>query len=177
MLFSGVITALILIKHDLSSFTEKKPVIQLFTLCAAASVLLYTGIGSFTVFRQPIDADFWTGPKSILRILEEQDLTYGYSLDHWFGNSITVLTDERIQVREVIWEDGQLSPSPLQSNVHWFTDQPGIEKYFLICQEQDYWQHPSIADGAIAEFRADQERTFRDGKAGFFIFVFDKNLF
>ena len=25
----------------------------------------------------------------------DHDLTYGYSLDHWFGNSITVLTDEK----------------------------------------------------------------------------------
>ena len=51
------------------------------------------------------------------------------------------------------------------------------DKYFLISQENDFWQYPEIAEGAIATFRADQERTFRDGKAGFFIFVFDKNLF
>ena len=177
MLFTGLITALIILKHDFTALAEKKSIVQLLCIGSAAAVVLYSGIGAFTVFRQPVNDEFWTGKKSILKILTDEKLTYGYSLDHWFANSITVLTDEQIRSREVLIQDGKVSPCFLQSNKNWFSDQPGVDKYFLISQENDFWQYPEIAEGAIATFRADQERTFRDGKAGFFIFVFDKNLF
>lgn len=177
MLFTGIITALIILKNDFTALAEKKGIVQLLCIGSAAAVILYGGIGAFTVFRQPINDEFWTGKKSILKILMDEKLTYGYSLDHWFANSITVLTDEQIRSREVLIKDGKVSPCFLQSNKNWFSDQPGVEKYFLISQEYDYWKYPEIAEGAIATYRADQERTFRDGKAGFFIFVFDKNLF
>lgn len=177
MLFTGIITALIILKHDFSGMFESGPFVQLFALCSAVSLFLYLGIGCLTVFRQSVDEEFWTGRKSILKTLADHGLTYGYSLDHWFANSITVFTDERIKSREVVFEDGHLAPSFLQSNRNWYASRPDIEKYFLICQEDDYWAHPELAEGAIETYRADQERTFRKGKAGFFIFVFDKNLF
>lgn len=177
MLFTGVMTALIILKHDLTLLADKKPFVQLFAVFSVVSLALYIGIGGVTVFRQSINENFWTGQKTILRILKDNNLTYGYSLDHWFANSITVLTDESIKSREVVIKDGHLAPSFLQSNNSWYSDQPDVEKYFLICLEDDYWSYPEIAEGAIETFRANQERTFRKGQAGFFIFVYDKNLF
>ena len=157
-----------MITYSSGAFTKRSTSVQ---RCEVA------GIGSISVFHQPINAEFWTGQGSIIKTLADHNLTYGYSLDHWFANSITVLTDEEIRVRETIIKDGELAPSFLQSNVHWYQDQPGVDNYFLICQEYDYWTYPEIAEGAISTYRANQERTFRSGKAGFFIFVFDKNLF
>ena len=177
MLFTGILTAVLILKHDLTSLPAKTTTVQLFCVCSAISILLYMGIGGVTVFRQKVNEDFWMGKKSILRTLIDHDLTYGYSLDHWFGNSITVLTDEKIKSREVVIKDGHLEPSFLQSNNHWYVDQPGVERYFLICQEYDYWTYPEIAEGAVETYRVNQERTFRKGEAGFFIFVYDKNLF
>ena len=77
----------------------------------------------------------------------------------------------------MILKDGKLSPSFHQSNIHWYEDQPDADRYFLVCQEDEYWAHPEFADGAIETYRATQERTFFKGTAGFFIFVFENNIF
>ena len=177
MFFTSLVVSLIILKHDISHFSETLPGIQLLDIGAVSSILLYAGICSFTVFHQSINTDIWFGQGGVLKTLADYGLTYGYNLDYWFANSITVLTDERIKVREVILKDGKLSPSYHQSNIHWYDDQPDTDRYFLVCQEDEFWYHPEFADGAVATYRATQERTFIKGSAGFFIFVYDKNIF
>ena len=178
MFFTTLVTVLIVLRHDSAKMAACPPVFQLFELGGAASMLLYALICSFTVFRQSISTDLWFGQGTILKTLADHSLTYGYNLDYWFGNSITVLTEERIKVREVILRnDDYLTPSYHQSNIHWYEDQPGVDRYFLVCQEDEFWRHPEFAEGAIATYRATQERTFYPGTAGFFIFVYDHNIF
>ena len=177
MFFTSLVTALIILKADFSSFSDRGPAAQLLDLGTALFTAVYAAICCVTVFHQSISTASWFGQKTILKTLADHSLTYGYNLDYWFGNSITVLTDDRIKVREVILRNGKLSPSYHQSNIHWYEDQPGIDRYFLVCQEDEYWAHPEFAEGAIEIYRADQERTFVDGEVGFFIFVYDHNIF
>lgn len=176
MFFSSIITTFIILKNDLPLLKEKLPIEQAIDLLTSAFVILYAGICSITVFHQNINTDLWFEQGSILKTLADHSLTYGYNLDYWFGNSITVLTDERIRVREVILKNSKLSPSFHQSNIHWYQDQPGVDRYFLVCQEDEYWRHPEFADNAIEIYRATQERTFVPGKVGFFIFVYENNI-
>ena len=179
MFFTSLITALIVIRSDLRPDQSAGPdhALQLLDIGAAVFTALYAIICSVSIFRQSISTDLWFGQGTILKTLADHSLNYGYNLDYWFGNSITVLTDERIRVREVILRDGKLSPSYHQSNIRWYEDQPEAEQYFLVCQEDEYWLHPEFADGASAVYRASQERTYSEGPAGFFIFVYPENIF
>ncbi len=178
MFFTALITVLIVLRYDCQKSMDIDPAIQLFDFGTAAAVLLYAGICSVTVFHQSISTDLWFGQGTILKTLADHSLNYGYNLDYWFGNSITVLTDERIKVREVILRnDSYLIPSYHQSNIHWYEDQPDTDRYFLICQEDEFWRHPEFAEGAVETYRATQERTFYEGTAGFFIFVYENNIF
>ncbi|MBQ6519634.1 MAG: hypothetical protein IJI14_13005 [Anaerolineaceae bacterium] len=178
MFFTVLITSLIILRQDLADLPDKAPAIQLLESGTAVSMLLYALICSVTVFHQSISTDLWFGQGTILKTLADHSLTYGYNLDYWFANSITVLTDERIRVREVILRnDDYLTPSYHQSNIHWYEDQPDVDRYFLICQEDEFWRHPEFAEGAIETYRATQERTFYPGTAGFFIFVYENNIF
>ena len=177
MFFSSLITTLILLKSDFQQLRKRVPVVQGLDLSTAAFIMLYAGICSLTVFHQSIDTSFWFEQGSILKTLADHSLTYGYNLDYWFGNSITLLTDDRIRVREVILRNGALSPSYHQSNIHWYEDQPDVDRYFLVCQEDEYWSHPEFAEGAVEIYRATQERTFVKGSVGFFIFVYEENIF
>ena len=178
MFFTSLVTALIVLRHDLTKISENIPSVQLLDLGAAVSILLYALICSVTVFHQSISTELWFGQGTILKTLADHSLTYGYNLDYWFTNSITVLTDERIRVREVILhDDDYLTPSYHQSNIHWYEDQPDVDRYFLICQEDEFWRHPEFAEGAVETYRATQERTFYPGTAGFFIFVYENNIF
>ncbi len=177
MFFTSLITALIVLKSDISNLTERYPAAQLLDFGSALFLLLYSCICAVTVFHQSISTELWFGQGTVLKTLADHSLTYGYNLDYWFANSITVLTDERIRVREVILKDGKLSPSYHQSNIHWYEDQPDVDRYFLVCQEDEYWAHPEFADGAVETYRATQERTFFKGTAGFFIFVYENNIF
>lgn len=178
MFFTSLVTVLIVLKNDLHDLKNKVPAVQLADFGTAVSVLLYAGICSVTVFHQSISTDLWFGQGTILKTLADHSLSYGYNLDYWFTNSITVLTDERIRVREVILRnDDYLIPSYHQSNIHWYEDQPEVDRYFLICQEDEFWRHPEFAEGAIETYRATQNRTFYEGPAGFFIFVYENNIF
>lgn len=177
MFFTALVTSLIVLRHDFARLLQQRPLVQCIDLCMSAAVLLYAGICCFTVFRQSTSTELWFGQGRILKTLADHGLSYGYNLDYWFGNSITVLTDEEIKVREVILKDDRLSPSYHQSNIHWYEDQPGVDRYFLVCQEEEFWAHPEFAEGAIETYRATQERTFASGPVGFFIFVYDRNLF
>ena len=178
MFFTSLVTVLIVLKNDFHDLKSTVPAVQLADLGTAASMLLYAGICSVTVFHQSISTDLWFGQGTILKTLADHSLSYGYNLDYWFTNSITVLTDERIRVREVILRgDDYLIPSYHQSNIHWYEDQPDVDRYFLICQEDEFWRHPEFADGAVETYRATQDRTFYEGTAGFFIFVYENNIF
>ena len=177
MFFTSLAAVLIILKHDLSHLTETGPEIQLLDFGTLLSIFLYAGICSFTVFHQNANTDLWFGQDRILKTLADHGLRYGYNLDYWFANSITVLTEERIKVREVILKDGKLSPSYHQSNIQWYEDQPDVDRYFLVCQEDEFWYHPEFAEGAVETYRATQERTFTKGPVGFFIFVYDMNIF
>ncbi len=178
MFFTSLVTVLIVLKNDFHELKSRIPAIQLADLGTAVSMLLYAGICSVTVFHQSISTDLWFGQGTILKTLADHSLSYGYNLDYWFTNSITVLTDERIRVREVILRnDDYLIPSYHQSNIHWYEDQPDVDRYFLICQEDEFWRHPEFAEGAVETYRATQNRTFYEGPAGFFIFVYENNIF
>ena len=178
MFFTSLVTVLIVLKNDFHDLKSMVPSIQLADFGTAVSMLLYAGICSVTVFHQSISTDLWFGQGTILKTLADHSLNYGYNLDYWFTNSITVLTDERIRVREVILRnDDYLIPSFHQSNIHWYEDQPDVDRYFLICQEDEFWRHPEFAEGAVETYRATQNRTFYEGPAGFFIFVYENNIF
>ncbi len=177
MFFTALVTACIFLKNDAERYAECLPGIQLLDIGTAVLMLLHAGICGLSVLNQSIDTSFWFGQGTVLKTLADHSLTYGYNLDYWFSNSITVLTDEEIRVREVYLRDGKLIPSELQVNTRWYKDQPDTDRYFLICQEEEFWNHPEFADGAVDIYRVNQERTFRSGPVGFFIFVYEKNIF
>ncbi|MBE5894446.1 MAG: hypothetical protein E7285_02125 [Lachnospiraceae bacterium] len=63
-------------------------------------MLCNSGLNGLLVLNRNIDTNStWFGEGTMIDILKENNLTEGYVIDYWMGNSITVLTNEEIRVR------------------------------------------------------------------------------
>ncbi|MBQ8448610.1 MAG: hypothetical protein IJX27_06750 [Clostridia bacterium] len=70
--------------------------------------------------------------------LREEGLEYGFA-EFWTAQATTVIADSDVKVRPiVISRESGISPYHYQSNVNWFSDQTGLEKYFVALSESDY---------------------------------------
>lgn len=127
-----------------------------------------------TVIQLPTDSSV-NGYDRLAKVLEENELDYGYT-DLWGGaNAITVMTDSKIKVRVIHLENGEYSIERYQSQASWYEDQPDVDKYFavlsneMIPEFEDTLVHHAVKqipfeDSMILVF---DENIFRDGKAKF----------
>ena len=69
--------------------------------------------------------------------LEDQGLEYGYAT-FWRSQAITLLTDSRVKVREILVEKDEIITDMYQSQGVWYEQQEGVTEYFILLSESEY---------------------------------------
>lgn len=68
--------------------------------------------------------------------LEENDLEYGYAT-FWYANIITMLSDSKVKVRCISLEEDGYRKRLYQTNINWYEDTGGYDRYFVILTNQE----------------------------------------
>ncbi len=98
--------------------------------------------------------------------LLENDLSYGFAT-YWNAISPTVYANSRVKIRPVKLQE-KLMTSIYQTNAHWYENQPGVEKYFLMLTKEEL-------ETSAHSVPADPTDTLQFND--YTIFVYDHNLF
>ncbi len=122
------------------------------------------------------DTKYWYGENTVIDVLQKNGLTYGYSTDFWFGNSITALTENEITISKVKLDSGELYKNLLQTSLTWFDDQPAQEEYFLICTKDEAAENPHLFYDAKAQYESTQYDTRNRVWRELVISVYDHNI-
>lgn len=86
--------------------------------------------------RLPDRTEVLYGEDALLPLLEKIGAQYGYCDDFWFSNSITVLTNGRIKLRQVSpCRSGGWEPRKYQSADHWYAPCPNRGKTVFVCRK------------------------------------------
>ena len=138
---------------------------------------LFAGLTAVSVTRKPADLSVWYADDCIYQVLEKNGLTHGYSTDYWYTNSITVLSDSRINVLGVdVTEDGFV-PAAFQNKGAWYSETPSDERTFLICWERELEEeHPWFAEGAVEILHATQNTPHYGWTDAWSIVVYDRDV-
>ena len=125
----------------------------------------------------PADLSVWYGNDTIYNVLVTHGLTHGYSTNFWYVNSITVLSESRINVLPVnITDDGFTIDNALARGA-WYREAPTEQRTFLICWERELLrQYPWLEDEAVELYRATQYTPAYHQSHGYFILVYDHDI-
>ena len=69
--------------------------------------------------------------------IRKSGVNRGYAT-FWNANSITLLTDGKVKVSDVIVSDSGVTKRAYQSSTKWYEDVPGQEEYFLLLSQYEY---------------------------------------
>ncbi len=102
-------------------------------LCAVVLCLLVLlcGINFATVEKMEKNGIEHNEKYKISQQLKEKGLTYGYAT-FWNSQAITVLSDSEVRAANVDVNENGIAPCAYQSNLNWFEEQEGIDKYFVL---------------------------------------------
>ena len=106
------------------------------------------------------------------RVLEANGLEYGFAT-FWNSQAITVISDSRVRVANTDINENGITPCAYQTNKNWFTEQEGVDRYFVLAsdyelsileQTEDWYLFSSLIKDVI-------------DIDGYKIFIFDSLLF
>ena len=155
---------------------KERGYLQIAAIASVCLMVLFAGMTAASVVRQPADLSIWYGNDAIYNILETRGLTHGYSANYWYTNSITVLSESRINTLGVTVSNGELKKGNYQNKGSWYQEAPIEEKTFLICLERELFQNPWLENDAVEVLRATQYTPYYDMTEGFFILVYDHDV-
>ncbi|MCR5507291.1 MAG: hypothetical protein K6F34_01255 [Lachnospiraceae bacterium] len=121
-----------------------------------------------SVYRLPSDPSL-NGYVRMAKVLDENGLTYGYS-GLWGGADVMdVLTDSRIRMSMISFDqDGSYGIVRYQSEASCYEDQPGVSRYFVVVGNDGL---DTVKDTLVKN--ASEQIPFEDST----ILVFDGNIF
>ncbi len=102
--------------------------------------------------------------------LEMNGLDYGYAT-FWRANAITVISDSRVECRDVSVDENGISPRRYQSLNTWYEEQPDQENYFLLLTMDEKLM---LENSGSYVLDMPHEEILAEGYA---IWVFEENLF
>nr|MCR4923012.1 hypothetical protein [Lachnospiraceae bacterium] len=104
----------------------------------------------------------------MVKFLDENDLTVGYSNLYNSANAVTILSDSRIMVSPIeLNRDGSYNVYKYQSMADWYKKE--AERYFVVVSnEEKEWTKEALLDNCIEELEFDEDTS---------VLVFDKNIF
>ena len=156
---------------------KKKGLLRIVGTASVCLMVLFAGMTAVSVTRKPADLSIWYGNDAIYNVLETHGLTHGYSTDYWYTNSITVLSESRINVLGVYVTDEGFVIANHQNKGAWYEDAPVDERTFLICSELEFLrQYPWLEDDAVEVLRATQYTPHNGWTDGYFILVYDRDV-
>lgn len=106
--------------------------------------------------------------------LESEGLDYGYAT-FWNANSITVISDSKVKVRDVNVDDIGVSRRLYQSSDKWYEEQEGQQEYFLLLSDSEY--NKLVGSFNNLTESASRELTTTQNNLLYHILVFDHNIF
>lgn len=134
-------------------------------LLTARSLTLLAGLPTNAAHEQPI--------AQAAQCLEAEGLTYGYAT-FWNATPITVLTEERVRVRNVEFTAGfsECVPYLYQAGRDWYEDQPGQARYFVLLTQTEYDKAAEAGNPLV-----DGAAEIIDCEPYYKALVFDENIF
>lgn len=123
----------------------------------------------FTIFTLEKDVST-TDSAAIIDLVERNNLSYGYA-EFWNANVVTVLSDSRVKIRSVKFEDNQVLPYYYQSSNSWYNDREGVDRYFLLLKENEYNDLLSGGNSLVQQFNG------IDRDYGYVLLIYDHNIF
>ena len=143
---------------------------------SACLTALFAGLTGFTVTTKPADLSIWYNDNAIYNILETHGLMHGYSANYWYTNSVTVLSESKINVLGVfVWDDG-FAIANHQNRTAWYEEVPTDEKTFLICKEYVVDEKPWLEEGVVEKYYAWQFTPAFQSTEGYYILVYDHDV-
>ena len=139
-------------------------------------MILFAGMTAVSVARKPADLSGWYGDDAIYNVLEKNGLTQGYSVNEWYVNCITVLSERRITSLGIGLTDGGFEITTNLTRDAWYKDFNPDERTFLIVLERDLFQNPWLEDEAVEVLRATQYTPYYGLTEGYFILVYDHDV-
>lgn len=137
-------------------------------LSSAYSTYKLSGVNSEQNLAQPNQVN--SERYKLVAFLEGKGLQYGYA-SYWNAGTLSVLSDEKIRVRQIQFHNGLPVPMRHLSSNRWYRPAAWTGKTFLLLQENEVsflnWQklaHMGVTP--IGNYRSD----------GFVIFVFAENI-
>lgn len=130
---TSIMTSLMFIIWAITSKASASRISVIF----AIPVLVVSFLNFKTVVKMPADNYKENVLFSIADVLEDQGLTYGYAT-FWNANSITLITENEIKVRDVNVNESGVSKRLYQSAESWYGPQEGQEDYFLLVSAYEY---------------------------------------
>lgn len=106
-------------------------------------ILVVAGITVFAMstemmtLKLPAEKDKTVDARQLARILEDNNLEYGYAT-FWNAGVITLLSDSRVNVFNVYVDSDGVRKRLYQSESYWYEDKEGIEEYFLLLSRKEY---------------------------------------
>lgn len=127
-----------------------------------------------TINDMPADYGRDNALHQLSEFLEEKELYYGYA-EFWTAQASTLISDSKVKVRGItISRQDGIDPYLYQSNKHWYEDQEGVEKYFIVLSA---YEHNLISSGDEWKIIMANHFVEQYDYAGYLIFVFDCNIF
>lgn len=104
-----------------------------------------------------------------IKVLESHELKYGYAT-FWNANIMTLLSDSKVSVRNVIISEDGVKKTTYQSNTNWYENAPEYDRYFLMLSESEY---NTYYEG----YKSIEEPDTVIASGGYIIFVYNHRLF
>jgi len=109
-------------------------------------LILMSGISFVTVAGMDKNGAEHNEKYGMIQYLKENNLNYGYAT-FWNSQVITVLSDSQVRAANVDVNENGIAPCPYQSNMNWFDEQEGTEKYFVLLSHYEEETLMQTADG------------------------------
>lgn len=135
-----------------------------FCLLSACNVLLL-----------PTNAEEVNVQYQLTNMLEKQGLTYGYAT-FWHANAITVISGEKLKVRNVSVNENGVQKATYQTDSRWYEDQPEQKNYFLLLNNAEYQKLDERKDPLLNQAERSFVLTDSNGTT-YQVLVFAKNIF
>ncbi|MDE6004891.1 MAG: hypothetical protein K2G88_05845, partial [Oscillospiraceae bacterium] len=103
--------------------------------------------------------------------LENLDLTYGYA-SFWQANGLTVVSDSKIQCRDVYIDEAGCRIRNYQSNIHWYESQPEQKNYFLLMTKSE--EQILINSN---HYLTERQHGIANLPSGYVVWIYSENLF
>lgn len=134
-------------------------------------ILLVSTMHACTIADMPMNNTSENILYQLAEQLENLDLTYGYA-SFWQANGLTIVSDSKVQCRDVWIDENGCRIRNYQSNSHWYENQQEQENYFLLMTGTEAQYLINRNDYLFTKPHQTVQL-----KKGYIVWIFSENLF